>query len=460
MKTIPISSIIISPNRQRQNFDLSSLNELGESIKKGGLQNPIVLRVDEGDDPEDLTDPIYYLVSGERRLRAISDIYALGGTIRHDNQDVPVGEIPFTELGDLSELAREEAEFDENTKRANLTWQEEAAAVQRLAAARAKAGGITSPLQPDIVREVARTAIPAAKELPTGQLGVHQENTRRQIIVAAHLHDPEVKGAKDANEAFKILRRKEDAQKRVLLAAEVGKTYSAETAHSVHHGDSLAWMAAAPAGVFDVICTDPIYGINADEFGDSGGKAAGAHFYKDDYETWRKHIEVLAREGARICKADAHLYAFCDITRFAEFKEVLEEEGWECFRTPLIWHKPNGSRTPWVDFGPQRKYELVLYAKRGRKPVTRIYPDLVSYAADENLGHQAQKPVALFTDLLRRSVAPGDSVLDPFCGSGPIFPAAQELKVKATGIEMDAAAYGICLKRLDQLKAVPELAGL
>lgn len=460
MKLIDLKLIQIAPNRQRQNFDLKSLTDLGESIKSVGLLHALVLRRELPEPAEEtFGEPIWYLVSGERRLRAISDLYELGDSIRHDNQAVPVGQVPYIELGELGELEREEAEFDENTKRSNLTWQEEAAAVRRLAAARAKHAG-TPILAPEIVREVARTAVPAAADLPTGQLGVHQENTRRQIIVSQHLADPEVKGAKDVNEAFKILRRKEDARKREQLAVEVGKTYSAETAHTALNEDSLAWMAKCEAEQFDVICTDPIYGINADEFGDSGGKAAGAHFYEDSYESWKKHISILAREGFRITKKQAHLYAFCDITRFAEFKEVLEEEGWNCFRTPLIWHKPNGSRTPWVDFGPQRKYEIILYANKGRKPVTRIYPDLVTYPADENLGHHAQKPVALFIDLLRRSVSPGDKVLDPFAGSGVAFPAGQELKVKVTGIEIDAAAYGICLKRLDQLKSTPELAGL
>lgn len=401
----------------------------------------------------------WFLVAGERRLRAIADIYDLGGNFKHDNTLVPLGQVPFVDLGELDELAREEAEFDENTKRANLTWQEEAAAVRRLAAARSKHAGV-SVLTPEIVREIARTAIPSAADLPTGALGVHQENTRRQIIVSQHLSDPEVKGAKDVNEAFKILRRKEDTQKRVELAAEVGKTYSAETAHKIFHTDALKWMAEAEANQFDVICTDPIFGIGADQFGDSGGHANGAHFYDDSYETWQKHIAVLAREGFRITKSAAHLYAFCDITRFEEFKRVLDEEGWNCFRTPFTWHYPNGNRTPWVDFGPQRKTGWILYANKGRKPVTRIYPDIITCSADENLGHNAQKPVALFADLLRRSVAPGDKVLDPFAGSGPILPAAQELKVFATAVEADDAAYALCVNRLNKLKAAPELAGL
>ncbi len=455
MKTIPLTAIQILKDRQRQNFDLKTLNELGESIKSHGLLHPIVLRMYQtGPDSAD-----WFLVAGERRLRAIADIYALGGSIRHDNQAVPEGTVPWVDIGELDDLSREEAEFDENTKRENLTWQEEADAVRRLATARSKHAGVPL-LTPEIVREVARTAIPAAADLPTGALGVHQENTRRQIIVSQHMADPEVKGAKDVNEAFKILRRKEDTRKRVELAVEVGRTYTSDV-HTALNTDSLDWMAKAEPGQFDVICTDPIYGIGADEFGDSGGAVPiSGHSYKDSYEKWKSDITALAVEGFRITKAQAHLYAFCDITRFEEFKAILRAAGWSPFRTPIIWHKPNGNRVPWVDRGPQRKYEIILYADKGGRKVSRIYPDLVTYAADENLGHEAQKPVALYIDLLRRSAQPGDKVLDPFAGSGPIFPAAQELKLKATGIEQGQAGYGICLRRLEMLKATPELAGL
>lgn len=423
---------------------------MAESIKSNGLYHAICLRwLGTGDLAG---DGEWFLVSGERRLRAITDIYALGGSFRHDGEAVPANHIPYTTLGELDELAREEAELEENIRRTDLSWQDRASATARIASLRARqaiAAGLPPPPTAKIAVEVRGSAA-----------GVHQETTRRELIVAKHLGDAEVSAAKSVDEAFKILKRKEETQRRVVLSAEVGKTYSAGTAHRLLNEDSLLWMAAATAEQFDVICTDPIYGIGADEFGDSGGKAAGAHFYKDDYETWQRHVACLAIQGFRLAKKQAHLYAFCDITRFEEFKECLTAAGWECFRTPIVWHKPNGSRTPWVDGGPQRKHEIILYARKGKKPVTRIYPDLVSYPADENLGHQAQKPVALFEDLLKRSVQAGDSVLDPFAGSCPILPASTLLKVKATAIELDAAAYGIGVERLKKLMEAPELEGL
>jgi DNA modification methylase len=102
--------------------------------------------------------------------------------------------------------------------------------------------------------------------------------------------------------------------------------------------------------------------------------------------------------------------------------------------------------------GPRRGYELVLYAVKGDRNVNAIVSDVFTADTDENLGHAAQKPVSAYAELLRRSVAAGDLVVDPFCGSGPIFPAAHSLKCKAIGIELDPAFHGICLERLQALK--------
>lgn len=448
MILIPISQLQIAQNRQRRQFDLKALNELGQSIKTLGLFHPLTVREDAGQ---------FFLVAGERRLRAIADLYELGESFSFDGTIIPAGHVPCVTLGELNEIEREEAELEENIRRLDLTWQERAAATGRLAALRAAQGQERGEAPP--------TVAAISLEVRGSAEGGNQEATRREIILAKHLSDPEVAGAKSADEAFKFLKRKEEVEKRRQLAEEIGRSYSAESAHTLLNSDCCEWFLEAAEGQFDVILTDPPYGIGADEFGDAGGHTGGggiaaAHQYDDSYDSWLKLMGVFSEFSFKLAKPQAHLYCFCDITRFDELKQLLTISGWKVFRTPLIWHKPNGNRLPWVESGPQRKYEIILYAKKGDKPVTRIYPDLVTYTADENLGHNAQKPVALYTDLLRRSVAAGDKVLDPFAGSCPILVAANELKCRATAIEADPAAYAIGVRRLQALKSQSELEGL
>lgn len=436
---LKISDIVIE-GRQRGALDPARVQELVTSIEQNSLLHAVVVRR--------LDDGRWKLVAGEHRLKALETLHFLSRPVRHAGAAVPAGFAPCVSLGDLGELEAEEAELEENIRRVDLTWQERANATARLATLRGKQAAAVGAPAPQVAA--------IAQEVRGSSEGVNHETTRREIIVAKHLDNPEVAKAKTIDDAWKVLKRQEEVQKNIRLAEQVGRTFNASQ-HQCHNTDSLAWMAAYTGELFDVICCDPPYGMGADQFGDSGGVAAGAHSYDDSYESWAQMMPLFARYSFQITKPEAHLYAFCDFDRYHEMKRMLEDEGWMVFRTPLIWVKPSGSRTPWVDFGPQRKYEICMYANKGRKPVTKIFPDVVSYPPDQNRGHNAQKPVQLFVDLLRRSVAPGSRVLDPFAGSGPIFPAAHELKCTAVGVELAPEYYALCLKRLEELAAQPDL---
>ena len=439
MKCIHIQAIKVAADRQRKLFDPAKLHEFADGIQSKGLLHPIVLRM-VGDD--------YYLVAGERRLRAVTDIYDLGGSFMHDGQMVVKNSIPYTLLSDLDPLAAEEAELDENIQRENLTWQERAAAHARLLKlrqAQAVQVGAAPPSVADISVEVRGSAE-----------GVNQENTRRELIVARHLGNPAVQAAKTVDEAYKILKKEEAQTKSRDLGVSVGRTFSSSM-HRAFNEDSLAWMREAPAGQFDVILTDSPYGMGADTFGDSGGVAAGAHGYADTPELYESILRTCEKELYRLAKDQAHMYWFCDIDKFADTRERFRAAGWQVFRTPLIWYKKTGMRAPWPENGPQRKFETILYAVKGKRPVLKMLGDVLEYGPDSNEGHAAQKPVALLRDLLSRSALPGNTVFDPFVGSGSTIVAAHELKCIATGIEIDTASYGIVVNRISKLSVQADL---
>ena len=162
-------------------------------------------------------------------------------------------------------------------------------------------------------------------------------------------------------------------------------------------------------------------------------------------------MQVCAVEWYRLAKAQAHAYVCCDIDNYPELRALMILAGWRVHRTPLVNFKRDGSRVPWPEHGPQRKYELILYAIKGDRRVTRIYPDVIETSGDPNLAHGAQKPVALFTDLLRRSVSSGDSVLDTFLGTGTTIVAAHEMLCRGVGVELEESYYGVAVKRISEL---------
>ena len=441
-----ISAIKILPDRQRQEFNPSALQDLIDSILSLGLLHPIVVR--EGDDGEMI------LVAGERRLRAIAQIHELGLPFKCNGTLVPEGQFPFTTLGQLKELEAEEAELDENFRRKDLTWQE-------LASAQARLHRLRTAQQEErivIAKDLGLPYIPkphtiadTALELTGRSDGAYQGKVREAVIIANHLSDPDVQKAKTQKEAVKVLKRKEELKKSAALAETVGRTFSSSI-HQVINGDCLEFMAAHK-DLVDVILTDPPYGMDAHKFGDGAGKLTGiTHNYEDSKESWLELMTQFAPLSYSITKEQAHLYCFCDPDNFHHLRDLFTSAGWYVFRTPLINHKLNSGRVPLPEHGPRRQYETVLYAFKGKKKVTAIYSDVFSTNSDENLSHGAQKPVAVYENLLQRSVKPGDVILDPFAGTGPIFPAAHAFKCKAIGVEKNPEYYGLCLGRLETIR--------
>lgn len=434
MLSVDFHDLQIPADRQRKTFTPESIIKLADSISSVGLAHPVVVRDVGG---------AYFLVAGERRIRAMQHLWFFGRSVRCGDQVFPESQIPCIARGDLDDLTAFELELEENIQREDLPWQDRARATRRLfdlRSTQAAARGEVEPSVADIASSV------------RGDSGGSVQTTREELVVSRHLDDPDVGKAKSAREAYSILKRKEDLRRSEELGVAVGKTFTPGV-HQLFHGDCRDVLRRdVPEGSIDVILTDPPYGIDADQFGDSGGRTPGSHFYDDSFDNWSRLLRLCSADWFYVAKPEAHLYCFCDVDNFVHLKSYVSAAGWKPFRTPLVWVNPTAMRTPWPEMGPQRKYQLCLFAVKGSRPVTRIYPDVVTYPSDENLNHHAQKPVALYQDLLRRSTRPGDVCLDSFCGTGTIFPACHELKLKAVGVEMDSAAYGIAVQRLKELK--------
>jgi len=436
MQLVKRNEIVIPSDRQRTEFDPEFIQELSQGILQKGLLHAPVMREEGGQK---------VLVAGETRLKAIDNLWMLGGTLRYNGQAVPEGMVPFVTLGQLSELEAEEAELEENVRRRNLTWKEESQALaklHRIRSQRAQAEGR--------VHTVADTAV----EVKGRSDGSYQEAVRKSLIVSKFVDNPEVAKAKSVEEAFKIVKKQEAQAKHIELAKTVGATFTASI-HEVYNTDCLTWMAQCPEGTFDVILTDPPYGMGADSFGDGGGGrlANNEHHYKDDYASWKSLMSQWAPLSYKVAKHQAHAYVFCDIDNFHELKKMMQEAGWYVFRTPFVCTKPGSGRVPLPSEGPRRQYEILLYAIKNHKNTTAIYPDVLTSYADDNTTHGAQKPVALYEQLLLRSVKPGDVVLDSFAGSGTIFPSAHKYQCKAVGLEMNPEYYAMCLNRMKELSA-------
>jgi site-specific DNA-methyltransferase (adenine-specific) len=413
--------IVIPDNRFRREFDERKLGELRDSILRVGLIHfPTVEK--QGDK--------YTLRSGERRLRVLSGLVKEGRSFVAAGVPVPPHLVPLADWAELTELQRIEVEVEENVIRTDFSWQERSQALTRLHELRKR----QNPEQSLTATATEVVGKPAAGSQVTA--------ISDALLITKHLANPEVAKARNSKEALKVIRRIAEAKHLEVVA----RTYDlSKSPHKLLKGDAQELLETLPDRSFDVIITDPPYGLGADNFGSMAGTA---HEYEDSYKHWKEILSWLPDQLDRVAKERAHCYIFCDPRRFEELATFMLLSNWQPYPVPLIWSKGNGM-LPYPDHGPRRTYETIMYAWRGDRRTLVVKNDVVHISGVRNLLHGAQKPVALYQDLLSRSARPGDSVLDCFGGSGPVLVAANRMRLVATYIERDDKAFNVAVSRVN-----------
>lgn len=431
MNIVKLEDILISSNRQRRELHPEQIVDLSRSIQNNGiLHPPVVRKTPEG---------TIQLVAGERRLLAMRMLIELEVPIRYAGVAYLQGTVPVSFLSELSEEKAFEAELEENIIRVDLTWQERSLATAHLHKLRTIQAS---------ERGEAQTLKDTVKEIKGGEANNWDYSaSRADVILATHLHDPEVYKAPTKKEALKVVDKKAKSAHRAKLA----ETFDlSQSPHIIVQGSSLEYMKTMESESMDCLLTDPPYGISATEF---GSNFATTHDYEDSWETFLVIAEGLARESFRILRPNTHAYVFCSYDGFAVLRSEFQAAGFKVWPQPMIWSKGNGN-APWVQRGHKKTYECIMFASKGLREMTTVKTDVLSYGIVADRDHGAEKPVELFIDLLQRSISPGETVFDPFCGSGTIFPAADACFCTALGIELSKQHYNTALTRLTKAAAL------
>lgn len=429
MQYFETASILVPSGRQRENFDPEAIAALGNDITANSLYHALLVRQ---------TERGLELVAGERRLRAIKQLQFLGQTFSYDNQVVPQGKVPCILLDDMSLLRATEVELHENILRENLSWQERVKGENRLFELRAMANAAQGLPAPSLASVVAYAQDKGLTKIQAGSLS-------ESVNIAPHLSDPEVAKAGSRKEARKIVERKRQEEYSLKMAHVINQS-PPQTRHKLILGDMIQEMARLPQGVYDGIITDPPYGRNLHQGGEQGNASWRA--FDDSPDVWEELMITLVKESSRVLKPDAHIYIFCAFENFLQLAALFSAEAFNVWPRPLIWAKGNVGALPVPDFGPRYTYECILYARRGEKKTRIVKTDVIYNQPAQKVLHPDEKPVSLIQDLVERSSLPGEEWLDPFCGSGTIFPVANKLSLKATGIEMNTIYHSIATNRL------------
>jgi site-specific DNA-methyltransferase (adenine-specific) len=279
-------------------------------------------------------------------------------------------------------------------------------------------------------------------------------------------------------------------------AKPVSLVSSTKTNLRLYKGDSSTVLGELPAGSVDLVVTSPPY---ADQ-----RKSAYGGVHADKYVEWflpisAELLRVLKPTGSfvlnikeRVVNGERHTYVM-------ELILAMRKQGW-LFTEEYIWHKrncypgkwPNRFRDAWercIHFTKERRFAMYQDAVRvpmgdwknsrlkslsetdkrrdeskvgsgfGKKIENWVgrdlaYPANVLHLATEcsNRSHAAAFPDALPEWFIKLLTAPGDTVLDPFSGSGTSMRVARDLGRHSIGIEVldaycELAATELGLKR-------------
>jgi len=425
----PLDEITLLPDRIRP-IDHIAVGNLWTSIRTIGLLHPILLNV--------TPDGKKTLVVGGHRLESFKhhqrqcDIIPLP-PLRFAGNDIPPNTVPSIFQDEISPQDLLQMEIEENLVRVEIPLEYRVRALKRL-------------------HDLVSGGNPGAAILPTARhlvasTGASVETARHQIakalVVANFLDDPEVCKADSLTSAMNKVEAKV-RRETVALAHSAPLPEEGDSLHDFLEGDCLQILQELPNNSFDLILSDPPYGIGADVW-DQGNNQ---HLYRDTWENAQRIYTSILYNGFLLCREQANLFLFCDAKHFGWLVEQADKTGWRPFVSPIVWKKSTEGQAPWGTKGFIRTHEHILFATKGEKGLARATPDILDFSRPDKRTriHAAQKPVELLAHLINISSLPGDRILDPCAGSGATFLAGWQTRTAVTGIELDPLYQPHCRK--------------
>jgi DNA modification methylase len=193
-------------------------------------------------------------------------------------------------------------------------------------------------------------------------------------------------------------------------------------------------------GKVDAVVTDPPYGIKRDEgFGGFGGfgRPIARTKYEGEWDSARptkEHFELIQKS--------ASLAIIFGGNFFTDYLPVGNH--W------LVWDKLNTMPT----FG-DCELAWTNIKRNSVKKLTHEYNGLIG--REEKRDHATQKPVDLMGRIVRDYTKPGETILDPFMGSGTTGVAAVKLGRKFKGIEIEPKYFDIACRRIQAALDAPDM---
>lgn len=261
----------------------------------------------------------------------------------------------------------------------------------------------------------------------------------------------------------------EDSSLGKNLATVALEPYFRANSICIFNDDVLKTEAVAEDSI-DLVVTSPPYGVDIkyEDYDDS----VPYNRYVEFTKAWLERCYTFAKEDGRLC-----LNAPLDKNKggqqsvAADITCIAKELGWK-YHSTIIWNEQNISRrTAWGSWLSASapfviapvEVIIVLYKKiwkkmkKGKSDLVR--EDFIEWTngvwnfsgeSKNRIGHPAPFPVELPRRCIKLFSYVGDTVLDPFLGSGTTLLACLETNRMGIGLEINKNYCDLAIKRLKE----------
>jgi len=198
-------------------------------------------------------------------------------------------------------------------------------------------------------------------------------------------------------------------------------------------------------GAVDAVVSDPPYGVN----GGSGtkGKSSLKTKYAGAFDDTPENVRDAVIPAIQMALKNAQ-------------RGVITPGTPCCFMYPpptdmgIIYQPATTALNKW---GRETSQPVLFYGKDPLAGITIAPKHIVATKAAEDVEHPCPKPLYVANWMVARASLSGETVLDPFMGSGTTGVACAKLGRKFIGIEIEPKYFDIACRRIEAAYKQPDL---
>ena len=192
------------------------------------------------------------------------------------------------------------------------------------------------------------------------------------------------------------------------------------------NGDALTLLKEVPDISIDLAILDPPWSY--DSYGQFPNRNIEYKTVSDSY------LEGAFNEVMRILKPKSHCYLFTTNLRLGKDIPLMEKIGFTYHQILVVPYK--GIK---LGYGYRHEFLPILFLSKNGTSTTNYHN--VSNLFSPYSFNTLEKPLPVVETLVKQSSKEGDTVIDPFMGTGTTAVACKNLKRNFIGFEIDAERF-------------------